>query len=98
MDRSINSPTPSRYRMTDVAHYHALARSQGYDLQDVEYSCYTLDASHPTDRLTLSRSPSDPSLTNNGSIDMTIRCVGTWKCNRSRVPGERKIKFPTPVI
>lgn len=59
MERAIKSPTPSGYRMTDVAHYHALARSQGYDLQDVELSCYTLDQSHPTDRLTMADIPAE---------------------------------------
>jgi hypothetical protein len=63
MDRSIKSPTPSRYRMTDVAHYHALARSQGYDLQDVEYSCYTLDPRHPTDRLIMAETSTEFQLT-----------------------------------
>lgn len=57
IDRMIHSPTPSRYQMADVAHYHALARSQGYDLQDVDYLCYSLDPSHPTDRLTMSATP-----------------------------------------
>jgi hypothetical protein len=49
--RSIRSPIPSRYQITDVAHYHALARSQGFDLQDVEISCYPLDPRGPADRL-----------------------------------------------
>lgn len=57
IDRMIHSPTPSRYQMADVARYHALARSQGYDLQDVDYLCYSLDPSHPTDRLTMSGTP-----------------------------------------
>jgi len=57
IDRVIHSPTPSRYQVADVARYHALARSQGYDLQDVEYLCYSLDPSHPTDRLTMSATP-----------------------------------------
>lgn len=57
IDRMIHSPTPSRYQMADVAHYHALARSQGYDLQDVDYLCYSLDPSHPTDGLTMSGTP-----------------------------------------
>ena len=63
IDRTIKSPTPSRYRMTDVAHYHALARSQGYDLWDVEYSCYTLDPSHPTDHLIMAETSTEFQLT-----------------------------------
>lgn len=59
MERTIKSSVPLGYRMTDVAHYHALARSQGYDLQDVEVSCYTLDQSHPTDRLTMADIPAE---------------------------------------
>jgi hypothetical protein len=55
IERVIKSPTPSHYQMADVAHYHALARSQGYDLQDVEYFCYTLDPSHPADRLAMAK-------------------------------------------
>lgn len=51
IDRMIHSSTPSRYQMADVAHYHALARSQGYDLQDVEYLCYSLDPNQPADSL-----------------------------------------------
>jgi hypothetical protein len=57
LDRTIQSSTPSRYRMADVAHYHALARSQGFDLQDVAYSCYTLDRSYPDDRLIMAQIP-----------------------------------------
>jgi len=57
IERSIRSPTPSRYQMTDVAHYHELARSQGYDLQDVEISCYSLDPSGPADRLIMADTP-----------------------------------------
>ena len=51
MERAIRSGASTESQMSDVAHYHALARSQGYDLQDVEYSCYTLDDSHPGGRL-----------------------------------------------
>lgn len=57
VERSIRSSIPSRYQMTDVAHYHELARSQGYDLQDVEISCYSLDPSGPTDHLIMADTP-----------------------------------------
>jgi hypothetical protein len=53
MERAIRSSATTRYQMTDVAHYHALARSQGYDLQNVDYSCYSLDAGHPDDLLVM---------------------------------------------
>jgi TPR repeat protein len=39
MERAIRSSAITKYQMTDVIHYHAAARAQGYDLQDVEYSC-----------------------------------------------------------
>ncbi len=57
MERAIRSSASPEYQMTDVAHYHALARSQGYDLQDVEYSCYSLDDSLPADRLVMADTP-----------------------------------------
>jgi hypothetical protein len=57
IERMIRSPIPTHYRMTDVAHYHALARSQGYDLQDDEISCYSLDPSGPADRLIMANTP-----------------------------------------
>jgi hypothetical protein len=57
IERMIRSSTPTRYQITDVAHYHALARSQGFDLQDVEISCYSLDPSGPADRLIMENTP-----------------------------------------
>jgi hypothetical protein len=59
IERSIRSPIPSRYQMTDVAHYHALARSQGFDLQDVEVSCYYLVPGGPADRLIMADMPEE---------------------------------------
>ncbi len=59
IERAIQSPTPLGYRMADVAHYHAVARAQGYDLQDVEISCYTLDKSGPADRLIMAETPAE---------------------------------------
>jgi hypothetical protein len=55
MDRMIKTQIASSYQPADVAHFHALARSQGYDLQDVHYSCYTLDPSQPKDRLVMAK-------------------------------------------
>lgn len=57
VERMIRSSVPTRYQMTDVAHYHALARSQGYDLQDDEISCYSLDPNGPADRLIMANTP-----------------------------------------
>jgi hypothetical protein len=57
IERTIRSPIPSHYQMTDVAHYHALARSQGFDLQDVEISCYSLDPTGPAGRLIMASTP-----------------------------------------
>jgi hypothetical protein len=57
IERTIKSPTPTRYQMTDVAHYHALARSQGFDIQDVEISCYSLDPNGPAGRLIMADAP-----------------------------------------
>jgi hypothetical protein len=57
MERAIRSSASTEYQMSDVAHYHALARSQGYDLQDVEYSCYTLDDPTPADGLVMAGAP-----------------------------------------
>lgn len=57
MERAIRSLASTEYQMTDVAHYHALARTQGYDLQDVEYSCYTLDDGLPGDRVADTTAP-----------------------------------------
>ena len=63
IERIVKSPTPGRYQMTDVAHYHDLARSQGFDLQDVELSCYTLDQSHPASHLIMAETPAEFQLT-----------------------------------
>jgi hypothetical protein len=52
MERAIKSGQ-SGYTMADVAHFHAVARSQGFDLQDAWYSCYRLDTRGPTDRLVM---------------------------------------------
>ena len=57
MERAVRSSASTKYQMTDVAHYHAIARAQGYDLQDVEYSCYSLDEGRPADRLTMANTP-----------------------------------------
>jgi len=59
IERTIKSGTPSHYQMTDVAHYHAVARSQGFDLQDVEISCYALDGSYAKGRLTMEEMPGE---------------------------------------
>jgi hypothetical protein len=59
IERTIRSPIPSRYQMTDVAHYHVLARSQGFDLQDVEISCYSLDPAGPADRLIIANTQAE---------------------------------------
>jgi hypothetical protein len=59
IERTIRSPIPSHYQMTDVAHYHALARSQGFDLQDVEISCYSLDPSGPADHSIMANTPAE---------------------------------------
>jgi hypothetical protein len=59
IERSIRSSTPSSYQMTDVARYHALARSQGFDLQDAEISCYSLDPRGPADRLITADTPAE---------------------------------------
>jgi hypothetical protein len=57
MERAIRSSASTNYQMTDVAYYHAVARAQGYDLQDVEYSCYSLDEGHPAERLVMANTP-----------------------------------------
>ncbi|MGD0097845.1 MAG: hypothetical protein ABSB60_15250 [Terracidiphilus sp.] len=56
MERAIRTSASTAYQMSDVAHYHALARSQGYDLQNVDYTCYSLNAGHPADQLVMAAS------------------------------------------
>jgi hypothetical protein len=63
MDRAIKSEAGSTYGMADVAHFHAVARAQGFDLQDVEISCYTLDPGRPGDRLLMAEIPAEFHLT-----------------------------------
>jgi hypothetical protein len=59
MERGIRTSALTTYTMSDVARYHALARSQGYDLQNVDYSCYSLDAGDPADQLVMATSVPD---------------------------------------
>lgn len=59
IERMLKSPNSTHYQMTDVAHYHALARYQGFNLQDDEVNCYSLDPSGPADSLTMANTPAE---------------------------------------
>jgi hypothetical protein len=63
IERAIRSSNASHYQMAEVARYHAFARSQGFDLQDDEISCYSLDPSGPADRLIMAAAPAEYQLT-----------------------------------
>jgi hypothetical protein len=92
IERTIQSPTPSRYQMTDVAHYHALARSQGFDLQDVEISCYSLDPSGPAGRLIMADTQAQYQFTPQ-ELDFlhAAGASGTLRYGGSNIPGSTTV-------
>jgi hypothetical protein len=62
-ERAIRFSALPNETMADVARLHALARSQGFDLQDVEYTCYSLDPVPGADTLTLeTKAPAEATL------------------------------------
>jgi hypothetical protein len=57
IERAIRSSAISGWQMADVDRLHALARSQGFDVQDVEYSCYSLESGRPANTLIMAGNP-----------------------------------------